>query len=90
MTAGLKARSQTPSRSLGGAIFLTKLLKQNENKSSASRGFSPVFLSVVLPFSSSRFWLLASCFQNGSTTLRNKGKASASRVENKKTRSLYI
>ena len=30
-------------------------------KYSASRGFSLVFLSVVLPFSS-RFWLLAFCF----------------------------
>ena len=35
--------------------------KQTQPPYPASRGFSLVFLSVVLPFSS-RFWLLAFCF----------------------------
>ena len=53
-----RGENTTPS---GGASPLASYKEVPPPRYPASRGFSLVFLSVVLPFSS-RFWLLAFCF----------------------------
>ena len=77
-------------------FFINDLSHEYNRKYPASIGFSFVFPSVVLPFSS-RFWLLAFCTETTKTKReqpkrqrewqynaeKHKGKASASRVNRK-------